>query len=79
MTPQEKLLGLKDYEIHYMKQGLHLMIEELDEIDATEIVQVFRDEKKCLYLRKFIVAHIMRTGGCFDWRVMTINNWDKLN
>ena len=32
MTPQEKLLGLKDYEIHYMKQGLHLMVEELDEI-----------------------------------------------
>lgn len=49
--PQKNLLGLEDHEIHYMNQGLHLMIEEFGEIDATEIAQVLRDEKKCLYLR----------------------------
>ena len=53
MTDFEKnILGLRDYEIHYLNQGLHFEIEKYDETDATQIVKILRDETQDKYIKK---------------------------
>ena len=76
---QNKILQkhFEPFELHYLKQGLHLHIEEKDKLDVKQILQVLYtcDDK---YVKKFIINHIRKTTPAFSWNVSKLDLYKNI-